>query len=110
MIKDVEKISATKFKEFLKCKKMALKNLAGATAADLEGCVDDLLNPNSIAANSKGKIGKSLAKLGSDITKKCINGNVFPGRARQQPSVPWATASTSASSAASAWRSTPSTG
>ena len=76
--KDVEKIAATKFKTFLKCKKIALANLAGATAADLEDCVDDFLNPNSIAANSKGKIGKSVAKLGSDITKKCTN-NVFPG-------------------------------
>lgn len=77
VIKDAEKITATKWKEFIGCKKDALKNGAAA-AAGIELCV----TPGGIAADAKGKIGKTVSKLGADITKKCTGVTVataFPG-------------------------------
>jgi hypothetical protein len=77
--KDVEKLIAAKFKQYLKCKKDALKNGASSGAA-LEACLSG--DPNSVAADPKGKIGKKVTKLGDDITKKCTGVNVgttFPG-------------------------------
>lgn len=75
--KDYEKLAATAVKQFVKCKKNALKEgaapvLSGAmSAADLELCVDDEATSASIAADGKGKIEKKVSKLGSDIAKKC---------------------------------------
>lgn len=77
--KDMEKLMATKLKEFIKCKKFALKDgkspfLSGAaSAADLEDCVDNPLTDGSIAQDSKGKIGKKGDKLAKDIFKKCYD-------------------------------------
>ncbi len=69
--KAYEKLAATKMKTFLKCKKSTLK--AGATAnSSLEDCVADSLTVGSIAADSKGKIAKKVAKLGDAIAKKCV--------------------------------------
>ena len=75
--KDLEKIAATKWKEFVSCKKAALK-AGGAAKAALENCV----TPGGIAADAKGKIAKTLSKLGADIASKCLGVNVattFPG-------------------------------
>jgi hypothetical protein len=68
-----EKLAKAKFKEFVKCKKAALK--AGAMVASaLQACIDDAGTPGSIAADSKGKIGKARNKLGDAIGKKCGSG------------------------------------
>lgn len=80
--KAYEKLAATKRKEFVKCKKAALK--AGAMAATaLEDCIADSGTPGSIAADTKGKIGKARTKLGDVIGKKCGSGVstalAFPG-------------------------------
>jgi pimeloyl-ACP methyl ester carboxylesterase len=65
-----EKVAATAFKEFLGCKRSVLS--AGASsAADLAACIEDPGTPGSLAADSKGKVAKAVAKLGSDIAKKC---------------------------------------
>jgi pimeloyl-ACP methyl ester carboxylesterase len=71
--KAYEKLAATKFKEFVKCKKSALKS-GVMTAAGLEDCVDDAGTAGSIAADSRGKIAKKLTKLGDAITAKCGSG------------------------------------
>jgi V8-like Glu-specific endopeptidase len=72
--KDYEKILAVKLKEFLKCKKAALKGGATSGAA-LASCV----TPGGIAADSRGRIEKQIGKLAANIGKKCT-ANVFPGR------------------------------
>jgi hypothetical protein len=79
--KAYEKLAAKKFKEFVKCKKAALKGGAIAASA-LEDCVADAGTVGSITADSKGKIAKAVAKLGDAIGKKCggVNtGLAFPG-------------------------------
>jgi hypothetical protein len=80
--KDVEKLAATKLKEFLKCKKAVLA--AGATsAASLRACVDDAGTPGSLAADTKGKLQKGSDKITADIMKKCdtpgVTTGAFPG-------------------------------
>jgi hypothetical protein len=71
--KAFEKLAATKFKQFVKCKKDALK--ADATAAgQLEDCVDNGSTANSIAADTAGKIGKAREKLNQAIANKCGSG------------------------------------
>ena len=76
---NADKVASAKVKEFLKCKKAVLK--AGATsAAALEDCVDDAGTAGSIAADSKLKIQKKIAKLGEDVTAKCTGvSGAFPG-------------------------------
>lgn len=68
--KGYEKLAATVFKTFLKCKKGALKDGA-LSAATLEDCVDDDGTADSIAADAKGKIAKRVAKLDDAIAKSC---------------------------------------
>jgi hypothetical protein len=66
--KDLEKIIATKWKQYVSCKKNTLKN--GATsAAALEACLSG--DPNSIAADPKQKISKAVTKLSGDIGRDC---------------------------------------
>jgi hypothetical protein len=80
MTKDLEKLIATKWKQYLSCKKNALKNGAINIAA-LLACLQG--DPNSVAADPKGKILKAAGKIGSDFTKKCtgVDTNVaFPGK------------------------------
>ncbi len=81
VLKDVEKLADTKLAEFVKCKKAALK--AGATSiASLRDCVSDAGTPGSIAADTKGKIQKGVAKVGGTIAKSCVGvavGTAFPG-------------------------------
>jgi len=79
--KGVEKLIATKWKQYLLCKKKTLK--AGfMSAAALEQCLNG--DPNSVAADPKGKIAKRVTKLDNAITvKKCAAETVsstFPGR------------------------------
>ncbi|HSP98526.1 MAG TPA: hypothetical protein VL049_14985, partial [Candidatus Dormibacteraeota bacterium] len=68
--KAYEKLAATKFKTFLKCKKGVLKDGATSGAA-IENCVDDGGTVGSIAADSKDKISKRVGKLTDAITMKC---------------------------------------
>jgi pimeloyl-ACP methyl ester carboxylesterase len=76
--KAFEKLAAKKLKEFVKCKKAALKGGA-LSAAALEDCVDAAGTAGSIAADSKGKIGAARTKLDDAISKKC--GGVSTARA-----------------------------
>jgi hypothetical protein len=79
--KDVEALAAVKFATFVGCKKSALKAGANASAA-LANCVSDGGTVGSIAADSKGKIAKSIGKLNADIVKVCDTPGVtgaFPG-------------------------------
>jgi len=79
--KSTAKLAATKFKEFVKCKKAALK--AGAlTAAAIEDCLANAGTAGSVAADSKGKIAKAVGKLGDAIGKQCgdvSTAHAFPG-------------------------------
>jgi pimeloyl-ACP methyl ester carboxylesterase len=68
--KAYEKLAATELKLFLGCKKATLKAGAAASAA-LEDCVDSGSEPNSIAADSKGKVAKKHTKLTDAVVKKC---------------------------------------
>jgi hypothetical protein len=78
---NVEKLADTKFAEFVKCKKAALK--AGATSvAALNSCVNNAGTPGSIAADTKGKIQKASDNLNATIVKSCDTPGVtgaFPG-------------------------------
>jgi hypothetical protein len=82
--KDFDKLAATKIKEFVKCKKFALKEgkepfpLGAASAADLEACVSDAGTPGSIAADSKGKILKKADKIAKDAFKQCASAKSGP--------------------------------
>jgi hypothetical protein len=80
--KVVEQLAALKLATFIKCKKAAIA--AGATSATaLEDCVRNGLTPGSIAADSKGKIAKTVTGLNTAITKSCdtpgVTAGSFPG-------------------------------
>jgi hypothetical protein len=78
-LKNAEKLAATKIKEFLKCKKQALKGGATSSAA-LADCVANAGTVGSIAADTKEKIAKKQAKLEDDILAKCAGTSAaFPG-------------------------------
>jgi hypothetical protein len=69
--KDVEKVIATKWKQYLKCKKTALATATSAAA--LEACANGL--------DADPKVGATVAKLNADIGKSCappvdINGDL----------------------------------
>jgi hypothetical protein len=76
-------------REFVKCKKNALKvgkdpfPLGADSGDDLEACVNDPGAPNSVAADSKGKLAKRKDNLATAITDQCEVTNVsatsFPG-------------------------------
>lgn len=75
--KGVEQLAAVKLSEFLKCKKAALK--AGASSATaLRNCVNDVGTIGSIAADTKGKIQKTITKLKAIIAKSCDTPGVTP--------------------------------
>jgi hypothetical protein len=85
--KNVEAVAATKLATFIGCKKAALK--AGASsAAALEDCVKTAGTPGSIAADTKGKIAKAVAKLSAAIVKSCdgpgVTSGAFPGSCPSQ--------------------------
>lgn len=80
--KGVEALAAAKLATFVACKKAALK--AGATSAQaLKDCVENAATAGSIAADTKGKIAKSLANLNAAIVKSCdtpmVTAGAFPG-------------------------------
>jgi hypothetical protein len=90
VIDRVEKLIQTMGREFVKCKKNALKvaklpYLTGAaSASDLNACVDDALTPNSVQADTKGKIAKRYQNLLDAIVKQCetvspVSDHSFPG-------------------------------
>jgi hypothetical protein len=78
--KGLEKLIATKWKQYVSCKKKTLKGGA-MNASALEACLTG--DPNSVFADPKGKIAKAVAKLNTIITvKKCSAETVastFPG-------------------------------
>jgi hypothetical protein len=78
--KGIEKVIAAKWKQYVSCKKQTLKGGAMAASA-LAACLDG--DPNSVTADPKSKIAKTLAKLDNVITvKKCAAETVsttFPG-------------------------------
>jgi hypothetical protein len=78
---DANKLADAKLGIFLKCKQAALK--AGATSVTaIEDCVYDPATPGSIAADTKGTIQKSVAKITADVISKCDDEGVttaFPG-------------------------------
>lgn len=91
--KDGIKVQATQGKEnteCVKCKKNALKSSkepfanGAAAASDLEVCVDDPGVPNSVAADSKGKIAKRQQNLLDTITLQC-NPATFTRHIRSLP-------------------------
>jgi cysteine-rich repeat protein len=78
VVKDYEKIVATKLKEFMGCKKNALAAGASSAAELSAACLTD----GGIAVDAKGKIAKTVAKLGADIDKQCAGVDTaaaFPG-------------------------------
>jgi hypothetical protein len=85
----VEKLMQSMGREFVKCKKNALKVgkdpfPSGATSsADIEHCVNDPAAPNSVAADTKGKLAKRKANLLTTITDQCdatgVSAVSFPG-------------------------------
>jgi hypothetical protein len=85
----IEKLMQSMGREFVKCKKNALKVgkdpfPAGATqGSDLEHCVNDAGAPNSVAADTKGKLAKRKQNLLDTITEQCestsVSATSFPG-------------------------------
>lgn len=71
--KRYEKVAATQLKEFVACKKSALRS-----GADRPSILESCVTPGGIDADAKGKVGKTVAKLGDDIAKRC-NTNLFAG-------------------------------
>ena len=84
--KDLEKVIATKWKQYVACKKNALK-VGANTVGGLEACVGvpapGTPDANSIQKDPKGKIAGAVNKLNADIGKDCIAPVViatdFPG-------------------------------
>jgi hypothetical protein len=80
--KSVEALAAVKLATFVSCKKTALKNGANSLAA-LAACLNDAGTAGSVAADTKGKIAKTLAGLNATIVKSCdtpgVTASAFPG-------------------------------
>ena len=80
--KGVESLAATKLATFVSCKKAALK-AGAASATALSDCVQNAGTLGSIAADTKGKIAKSLTNLNAAIVKSCqtpgVTAGAFPG-------------------------------
>jgi len=77
--KRLERLIAAKWKQYVACKKAALKNGASGAAA-LEACLQG--DPSSVAADPRGKIGKAFGKLQADVGTACSAVSVattFPG-------------------------------
>ncbi len=65
-----EKLAATAFKTYQGCRKTALKGGATSGAA-LDDCLADAGTPGSVAADTKGKLAKRMAKLADTVGKRC---------------------------------------
>lgn len=89
VIDRVEKLMQSMGREFVKCKKNALKvgkdpfPLGAMSGEDLEACVNDPGAPNSVAADTKGKLLKRKDNLLTAITDQCeptsVSAVSFPG-------------------------------
>jgi hypothetical protein len=81
--KSVESLAAVKFATFVACKKAALKAGANSSQA-LKDCVENAATAGSIAADTKGKIAKSVSNLNAAIVKSCqtpaVTAGAFPGK------------------------------
>ena len=85
----VEKLIQSMGREFVKCKKNALKvgkdpfPMGATSGADLEDCVDNPSAPNSVAADTKLKLAKRKDNLLTAITDQCevtaVSATSFPG-------------------------------
>lgn len=89
VIKEVDKLTTARFEEFLACTRGALKEgrdpfpFGASSPGELQNCVDDPGTAGSIAADSKLKIARKVARLGDRIVKRCddegVTSDVFPG-------------------------------
>lgn len=86
--KAYEKLAATQFKMFVKCKQNSLKVgkepvPGGAdTAAELAACVDSPGTAGSIANDDKQRVAKAASKLARAVEKRCASTDsrtAFPG-------------------------------
>jgi hypothetical protein len=81
--KRVHKIFDTGLKAFRGCQKASLKAGVVTDNVTLAGCVDDAARVGSLAADTKGKLGKAATKMATDFTKRCASGvtlnDAFPG-------------------------------
>lgn len=85
----VEKLMQSMGREFVKCKKNALKvgkdpfPMGADSGDDLEDCVDNPSAPNSVAADTKQKLAKRKDNLATAITDQCevtsVSATSFPG-------------------------------
>jgi len=75
----VEKLIATLGREWVKCKKNALKvnklpfSSGAASSAELEICMTDGGTPGTIPSDTKGKLGKRSQNILDAITKQACN-------------------------------------
>lgn len=83
VLKGVDKQIKTLAKTHAACKKKRFKLGSIVADSDLEGCLDDALEPLSVSADTKGKLAKGRAKLASQIVKSCdgpgVSTTAFPG-------------------------------
>lgn len=83
VMKGVDKQFATLAKTHAACKKKRFKLGAIASDSDLEDCLEETLEPLSVAADTKGKLAKGRAKLESLVVKSCdgpgVSTTAFPG-------------------------------
>ena len=85
----VEKLIQSMGREYVKCKKNALKvgkepfPLGADAPENLQHCVSDMGAPNSVAADTKGKLAKRKSNLLDTITNQCdatsVSTTSFPG-------------------------------
>lgn len=80
--KAFEKLVAAEAKEFVSCKADVVDKVA--SAGEMSGCMDNLAQTGSVAADTDGKLAKMRDKLFSAITRSCADSGaafsaVFPG-------------------------------
>jgi cysteine-rich repeat protein len=78
VVKAYEKLAATRWKEFLRCKKAGLKDGSIVDETGVEDC---------LFGDSKGKIGKAVDKIEGTIVKKCAGltfSEVIPGSCKSK--------------------------
>ncbi len=90
----IEKLMQSMGREFVKCKKNALKvgkdpfPLGATAGVDLEDCVDNSSALNSVAADTKGKLAKRKQNLLDTLNEQCeatsVSAVSFPGQCNGQ--------------------------
>ena len=73
--KRVEGAADATLKEFVTCKKAALKAGASSSTA-LANCLTDPSTPGSVAADTKGKLASAAAKVTAEVVKTCDGAGV----------------------------------